>query len=196
MRRHTEESEGERAGGGGADQDGDGLGVGAPDGVGVGAVRGEGVWGAVEAGEADLVVGGRPEVERSGADGEEEAAENAEEDHAVRVARVQRDRLRPPVRHVHRGGVGGERPLPRRWEVGVVWLGEMRCGAGRGERDLREGGRCGRCTPGFFFFFFFLFGFSLLFFSIVYFRNRIRSRDSKPLGFAADFPPCKTSRVS
>lgn len=102
----------------GGGQDGDGLAVGAPDGVGVGAVGGEGVLGAVESGEADLVVGGGPEVERGGADGEEEAAEDAEQDHAaVRVARVQRDRLRPPVRHVHRGvGVGG---AGRRAPVGV-----------------------------------------------------------------------------
>jgi hypothetical protein len=93
--------------------------------VGVGAVGGEGVLGAVEAGEAELVVGGGPEVERSGADGEEEAAEDAQEDHAVRVARVQRDRLRPPVRHVHRGGGGGGgRPL-----AGGRWVssGWARC---------------------------------------------------------------------
>lgn len=116
----------------GGGQDGDGLGVGAPDGVGVGAVRSEGVRGAVEAGEADLVVGGGPEVERGGADGEEEAAEEAEEDHAVGLARVQRDRLRPPVRHVHRGG-GGERAPPLaggRREAGVVRPGEMRRGSG------------------------------------------------------------------
>jgi hypothetical protein len=95
-----------------ADQDGDGLGVRAPHGVRVLAVGGEGVRGAVEAGEADPVLGGGPEVERGGADGEEEAAEDAEEDHAVRVVRVQRDRLRPPVRQVHRGG--GRRAPPRR----------------------------------------------------------------------------------
>jgi hypothetical protein len=87
------------------------------------AVGGEGVRGAVEAGEADPVLRGGPEVERGGADGEEEAPEDAEEDHAVRVVRVQRDRLRPPVRQVHRGGGGSRRAPPRRWRA--------RCGAGR-----------------------------------------------------------------
>lgn len=91
----------------GRGQDGDGLGVGAPDGVGVVAVGGEGFRGAVEAGEADLVVGGGPEVEGGRADGEEVAAEDAEEDHAVGVPRVERDRLRPAIRHVHLGGGGG-----------------------------------------------------------------------------------------
>ena len=115
----SEQGEGERR----ADQDGDGLGVGAPHGVRVLAVSGEGVRGAVEAGEADPVLGGGPEVERGGADGEEEAAEDAEEDHAVRVVRVQRDRLRPPVRQVHRGG--GLRAPPRRWQAGEMRGGEI-----------------------------------------------------------------------
>lgn len=118
----------------GRGQDGDGLSVGAPDGAGVVAVRGEGVRGAVEAGEADLVLGRRPEVERGGADGEEEAAEDAEEDHAtVGVARVQRDRLRPPVRHVHRGG-------ERRAPLAGGRLGEMRAGEIWERRLVRDAG--------------------------------------------------------
>jgi hypothetical protein len=108
----------------GANQDSDGLGVGAPHGVRVVAVGGERLRRAVGAGEADPVLCGGPEVERGRADGEEEAAEQAEEDHAVRVVRVQRDRLRPPVRQVHRGG-GGRAP-PRR-----SLAGEMRGGDGR-----------------------------------------------------------------
>lgn len=76
---------------------------------------------------------GGPEVERGRADSEEEAAEHAEEDHAVRVVRVQRDRLRPPVRQVHRGG---GRAAPRRSLAGEMRGGEIwgvaggRCDAG------------------------------------------------------------------
>lgn len=65
---------------------------------------------------------GGPEVERGRADSEEEAAEHAEEDHAVRVVRVQRDRLRPPVRQVHRGG---GRAAPRRSLAGEMRGGEI-----------------------------------------------------------------------
>lgn len=82
---------------------------------------------------------GGPEVERGRADGEEEAAEHAEEDHAVRVVRVERDRLRPPVRQVHRGGGegGGGRAPPRR-----SLAGEMRGGEIWKERGVVTGGRC------------------------------------------------------
>jgi hypothetical protein len=88
------------------------------------AVGGERLRRAVGAGEADPVLCGGPEVERGRADGEEEAAEQAEEDHAVRVVRVQRDRLRPSVRQVHRGGGGGRAP-PRRSLAGEMRGGEI-----------------------------------------------------------------------
>jgi len=103
------------------------------------------------------VLRGGPEVERGRADGEEEAAEHAEEDHAVRVVRVQRDRLRPPVRQVHRGGSGeggGGRAPPRR-----SLAGEMRAGEIWKEGKGVTGGRCDAGDAAGFFFGFVFFSF-------------------------------------